>query len=69
MSLKTYKDTCRRHMILHGMWGVFSILDPFDTTRTWYLFHHTAHFTLMTVVSHVEELHKTGYKHTFDNLD
>ena len=42
--LKSYKDTCWCHMILHGMWDVFSILDPFDTTKTWYLFHHTAQF-------------------------
>ena len=51
--LNSYKDTCRCHMILHGMWDVFSILDPFDTTKTWYLFHHTARFTLLTVVSHM----------------
>ena len=67
--LKTYNDTCRRHMIIHGMWDVFSILDPFDTTKTWDLFHHTASFTLLTVVSHVEELRKTGDKHTVDNLE
>ena len=27
--LNSYKDTCWCHMILHGMWDVFSILDPF----------------------------------------
>ena len=52
--IKIYKDTCWRHMILHGMWDVFNILDPFDTTKTWDLFHHTARFTLLTVVSHME---------------
>ena len=67
--LYIYKDTCWRHMIIHDMWDVFSILDPFDTAKTWYLFHHTASFTLLTVVSHVEELQKTGDKHTIDNLD
>ena len=51
--INTYKVTCWRHMILHGMWDVFRILDPFDTAKAWYLFHRTALFTLLTVVSHV----------------
>ena len=52
--LKKYKDTWRRHMIIHGMWDVFIILDLFDTIKTWDLFHHTACFTMLTLVSHVE---------------
>ena len=56
-------------MIPHGMWDLFSILDPFDTSKNWDLFHHTAHFALLTVVSHVGELFKTGDKHTIGNLD
>ena len=32
--LKTYKDTCWIHIILHGMWDVFSMLDRFDTTNS-----------------------------------
>ena len=44
-------------------------MDSFDTTKTWDLFHHTARFTLFTVVSHVEELFKTGDKHSIDNWD
>ena len=56
-------------MIIHGIWGVFRILDPFDTTKTWGLFCHMDRFTLLTVVPHLEELHKTGYKHTIANLD
>ena len=67
--LNKYKETFRRHMILHSMWDVFRILDPFDTTKNWDLFHHMDRFTLLTVVSHVEELRKTGDKHTIDNLD
>ena len=67
--LKTYKDTCWIHMILHGMWDVLNILDPFDTAKNWYLFHHKAPFTLLTLVPHVEEIHKTGNKHTIDNLE
>ena len=56
-------------MILHGMWDVLRILDPFDTTKNWELFHHTDNFTLLTVVSHVEELRKTGDKHSIYNSD
>ena len=48
---------------------VFRIMDSFDTTKTRDKFHRTARFTLLTVVSHVEELRKTGDKHTIDNLD
>ena len=69
IQIRKYKDTCWRHIILHDIYDVFSILDSFDTTKTWDLFHHTARFTLLTVVSHVEELRKTGDKHTIDNLD
>ena len=68
ITLKTYKETYWRHMILHGMWDIFSILDPFDTTKTWDLFHHTASFTLLTLVSHIEELQKNGDEHTIDNF-
>ena len=50
------------------MWDVFSILDPFDTIKTRDQFCHTARFTLLPVVSHVEELRKTGDKRTIDNL-
>ena len=67
--LNIYKEICWRHMIIHGMWDVLSILDPFDTTKFWDLFHHTACFTLLTIVSHMEELCKTGDKHTIDNFD
>ena len=67
--LNTYNDNCWHHTILHGMWYVLSILEPFDTTKTWDLFHHTARFTLWTVVSHVEELCKTGDKHSIYNSD
>ena len=56
-------------MILHEMWYVFRILDQFDTTITWNLFHHTARFTLLTLVSNVEELRKNRDKHTIDHLD
>ena len=51
-------------MIIHGMWDVFNILDQFGTNKTWDHFHHMAGFTLLTVVSHVEEPRKTGDKHT-----
>ena len=51
------------------MWDEFIILDPFDSIKTWDLFHRTAHFILLTVVSHVEEFHKTLDKHTIYNLD
>ena len=47
-------------MALHRMWDELSILDSFDTTKTWDLYHHLARFTLLTVVSHMEELCKTG---------
>ena len=69
MPLKTYKDNFQSPMIIHGMWDVFRILDPFDTTKTWYLFHHTDHFILLTAVYHVEELRKNGDNHTIDNLE
>ena len=51
------------------MWDVFRILDQFDTTKTWDLFHRTASLTLLTVVSHMEELRETRDKHTIDNLN
>ena len=57
------------HIIIHGMWDVFRILEPFDTTKTWDLFHHTARLKLLTVVSHVEELRKTGDKYIINNMD
>ena len=69
IQLDTYNDTCWYHMILHGMWDVFRILDQFDTTKTWDLFHRTASITLLTVVSHMEELRETRDKHTIDNLN
>ena len=56
-------------MIIHGMWDLFGILESFGTTKSWNLFHHTDRFTLLTVVSHVEELFKTGDKHSIDNWD
>ena len=62
ISINMYRNTCRCHMILHSMWDVFIILDPFDTTQNWDLFHHMDCFTLLKVVSRVEELRKTGYK-------
>ena len=67
--LNTYNYTFRGHMIIHGMWDVFSILGLFDTTKNWDIFHHTSCFTLWTVVFHVKELRKTGDKYTIDNLD
>ena len=64
--LKTYKDIYLSQMIIHVMWDVFNILDSFYATKNYDLFHHTACFTQLTVVSHVEELRKTGDKHTIE---
>ena len=56
-------------MILHCIWDVFRIFYPFDTTKTWDFFHHADIFTMLTLVSHMEELRKTGDKYNIDNLE
>lgn len=53
MPLKTFKELVRRHMIVNGMWDIFSI----ETGGESYdLFHHHSLFLLEDVQTHVQVL-------------
>ena len=56
--IKSYKDQCREHMINNGMWDVFSIPDPRNKEKRWYLLLHQSRFPLDYVKSHVQSLLK-----------
>lgn len=57
------------HMIHHGMWDVFELLDPKNPNVTWDLFNRLGRFPLKSVISHVQALRATADKYTLDNLD
>ena len=69
MSLKTYKDTTRKHMISQGMWDVFSIPDPKNKQVKWDLFSHLGRLPLDAISQHVKDLRANADKYIIDNLD
>ena len=56
--IKSYKDQCREHMIRNGMWDVFSLPDPRNKEKRWYILLHKSIFPLEYVKLHVQSLLK-----------
>ena len=46
ITIKSYKDQCREHMIRNGMWDVLSITDPQNKEKEWDLLIHQSRFPL-----------------------
>ena len=42
--IKSYKDQYREEMTRNGMWGVFSLPDPFNKEKKWDLLLHNSRF-------------------------
>ena len=51
--IKSYKYQCREYMINNGMWNVFSLPDPLNKEKKWYLLLHQSIFSLDYVKIHV----------------
>ena len=58
ITIKSYKDKCREHMIINVIWGVFSIADPQNKEKKWDILLHQSRFPLEYVKSHVQSLLK-----------
>ena len=58
ITINSYKDQCREHMINNGIWDVFSLPDPRNKYKTWDLLLHQSRFPLDYVKSHVQSLLK-----------
>ena len=58
ITIKSYKDQCREHMINNGMWDVFSLPDPSNKEKRWDILLHQSTFTLNYVKRHVQSLLK-----------
>ena len=56
--IKSYKDQCREHMNRNGVWDVFSITEPQNKEKQWYLLLHHSRFPLDYLKSHVQSLLK-----------
>ena len=46
ISMQSYKDQCREHMIRNGMWDVFYIADSQNKEKEWDLLLHHSKFPL-----------------------
>ena len=68
--IKSYKDQCREHMIRNRMWDVFSLPDPRNKEKRWYLLLRQSIFTLEYVKGHVQSLLKgsEAYQYVIQNL-
>ena len=58
ITIKSYKDQCREHMIKNGMWDVFSITEPQNKEKEWDLLLHHSKFSLEYVKGLVQSLLK-----------
>ena len=56
--INSYKQHCREHMIRNGMWDLFSLPDPLNKEKKWYILLHWSIFTLGYVKRHVQSLQK-----------
>ena len=57
IAIKVFKDICRRHMIVTGMWDVFSIPDPdTSTNKKWDLFKDHARIPSKHVTKYIKDL-------------
>ena len=60
ISIKSYKDQCREHMIRNGMWNVFYIVDSQNKEKEWDLLLRHSKFSLQYVKCLVQSLLKVS---------
>ena len=58
ITIKSYKDQYREHMIRNVMWDVFSLSDPLNKEKKWDLLLHQYIFPLEYVKRYVQSLQK-----------
>ena len=58
ISIKSYKDQCREHMIRNGMWNVSYITDSQNKEKEWDIFLNHSKFPLEYVKGLVQSLLK-----------
>ena len=56
ISIKSYKDQCREHMIRNGMWNIFYIIDSQNKEKEWDLLLHHSKFPLKYVKDLIQSL-------------
>ena len=60
ISIQSYKDRCREHMIRNGMWNVFYIADAQNKEKEWDLLLHHSKFPLEFLKGLVQSLLKVS---------
>ena len=56
ISIRSYKDQCREHMIRNGMWNIFYNAEPQNKEKEWDLLLHHSKFPLEYVKGLIQSL-------------
>ena len=67
IAVRTFKATCKQHMLLHGMWDVFNLPDPISGGNQ-DLFERHGRFTLEHVLAHVQTRRSQADKYELENF-
>ena len=65
ITIKSYKDQCREHMIRDEMWDFFSLPDPCNKDMRWDLLLRQSRFPLDYVKEYAQSLLKGSEAHQY----